>query len=96
MGTRTADSSGTHWLTLTATTVAVSIASGLGGMALKMPLTAIVLIFEFTRVVHDFVIPVSPTVAGSISVFQLYAKPKQCRSGTCAMRVSRSAPKVQV
>jgi H+/Cl- antiporter ClcA len=44
--------------------------------SMKMPLTAIVLIFEFTRVGHDFLIPVSLAVAGSISVFQLCVKRK--------------------
>jgi H+/Cl- antiporter ClcA len=39
--------------------------------SMKMPLTALVLIVEFTRVGHDFLIPISLAVAGSISVFQL-------------------------
>ena len=38
--------------------------------SMKMPLTALVLIVEFTRVGHDFLIPISLAVAGSISVFQ--------------------------
>jgi H+/Cl- antiporter ClcA len=37
--------------------------------SLKMPLTAIVLIFEFTRVGHDFLIPISLAVTGSVSGF---------------------------
>lgn len=45
--------------------------------SMKMPLTAIVLIFEFTRIGHDFLIPVSLAVAGSISVFQLCLKKTQ-------------------
>jgi H+/Cl- antiporter ClcA len=39
--------------------------------SMKMPLTAIVLIFEFTRVGHDFLIPISLAVTGSISAFHL-------------------------
>jgi H+/Cl- antiporter ClcA len=39
--------------------------------SMRMPLTAIVLVFEFTRVGHDFIVPVSLSVVGSISVFQL-------------------------
>jgi len=39
--------------------------------SMKMPLTAIALILEFTRVGHDFLIPISFAVAGSISVFWL-------------------------
>jgi H+/Cl- antiporter ClcA len=42
--------------------------------SMKMPLTAIVLIFEFTRVGHDFLIPISLAVAGSVSAFLLCAK----------------------
>ena len=39
--------------------------------SMKMPLTAIVLMIEFTRVGHDFLIPISFAVAGSISVSYL-------------------------
>lgn len=39
--------------------------------SMKMPVTAIALIVEFTRVGHDFLIPISLAVVGSISVFQL-------------------------
>ncbi|MGD0646893.1 MAG: chloride channel protein [Acidobacteriaceae bacterium] len=39
--------------------------------SMKMPLTAIVLILEFTRVGHDFLFPMSLSVAGSIAVFHL-------------------------
>jgi H+/Cl- antiporter ClcA len=40
--------------------------------SMKMPLTAIDLIFEFTRVGHDFLIPISLAVTGSVSAFHLY------------------------
>jgi hypothetical protein len=36
---------------------------------MKMPLTAIALIVEFTRIGHDFLIPISLAVAGSICIF---------------------------
>jgi H+/Cl- antiporter ClcA len=39
--------------------------------SMKMPLTAIVLTVELTRLGHDFLIPISLAVAGSIAVFQL-------------------------
>jgi H+/Cl- antiporter ClcA len=39
--------------------------------SMKMPLTTILLVFEFTRVVHEFLIPISLAVAGSYSVFHL-------------------------
>jgi H+/Cl- antiporter ClcA len=39
--------------------------------SMKMPLTAIALIIEFTRVGHDFLIPISFAVAGSVSVYYL-------------------------
>jgi uncharacterized membrane protein YkvI len=38
---------------------------------MKMPLTAVVLIIEFTRVGHDFLIPMVFGVIGSVSVFYL-------------------------
>jgi H+/Cl- antiporter ClcA len=42
--------------------------------SMQMPLTAIVLTIEFTRVGHDFLIPLSLAVAGSIAVFHLRAQ----------------------
>lgn len=39
--------------------------------SMKMPLTAIALIFEFTRIGHDFLVPISLAVAGSVSLFYL-------------------------
>ena len=39
--------------------------------SMKMPLTSIVLMIEFTRVGHDFLIPLAFAVAGSISVSSL-------------------------
>jgi H+/Cl- antiporter ClcA len=43
---------------------------------MKVPLTAIVLIFEFTRVGHDFLIPISLALSGSVSAFHLCVKRK--------------------
>jgi H+/Cl- antiporter ClcA len=43
---------------------------------MQMPLTAVVLILEFTRVSHDFLIPVLLAVAGSVSTFRLLASGK--------------------
>jgi H+/Cl- antiporter ClcA len=63
--------------------------------SMKMPLTAIVLILEFTRVGHDFLIPVSLAVAGSISVFQLCAKRKTMSIWNGRQEVSRLAPEIQ-
>jgi len=40
---------------------------------LKMPLTAIALMMEFTRVDHDFLIPMGLAVAGSVSASRLAA-----------------------
>jgi chloride channel protein, CIC family len=39
--------------------------------SMKMPLTAMALIIEFTGVGHDFLFPISFAVAGSISVYYL-------------------------
>jgi len=42
--------------------------------SMKMPLTAIVLVIEFTRVGHDFLIPIVFAVVGSASTFHLCTK----------------------
>ncbi|HEY1998062.1 chloride channel protein [Paraburkholderia sp.] len=41
--------------------------------SMQMPLTAVVLVLEFTRVSHDFLIPMLLAVAGSVSTFKLIA-----------------------
>lgn len=48
--------------------------------SMKMPLTAIVLIFEFTRVGHDLLIPISLAVTGSVSAFHLCVERKTQRT----------------
>lgn len=42
--------------------------------SMKMPLTAVVLIMEFTRVDHDFLIPILFAVSGSVACFTLCDK----------------------
>lgn len=42
--------------------------------SMKMPLTAVVLIMEFTRVGHDFLIPILFAVTGSIAIHSLCSK----------------------
>jgi H+/Cl- antiporter ClcA len=53
--------------------------------SMKMPLTAIALMVEFTRIGHDFLIPVSLAVAGSSCVFYLCTEhnlQRICQSGS--------------
>ncbi|HEV3423544.1 MAG TPA: chloride channel protein [Paraburkholderia sp.] len=47
--------------------------------SMQMPLTAVVLILEFTRVSHDFLVPVLLAVAGSVSTFKLLASVRAAR-----------------
>jgi H+/Cl- antiporter ClcA len=63
--------------------------------SMKMPLTAIVLIFEFTRVGHDFLIPISLAVTGSVSAFHLCVERKTQPPGERTMKISRLAPEIQ-
>jgi H+/Cl- antiporter ClcA len=56
--------------------------------SMKMPLTAIVLILEFTRVGHDFLFPISLAVAGSISVFHLCTE----RNVRCNLGRNKQSP----
>ena len=54
--------------------------------SMKMPVTAIILIMEFTRISGDFLVPISLAVAGSMAMFQFLAqrhanqqwKPQHC------------------
>ena len=63
---------------------------------MKMPLTAIVLIFECTRVGHDFLIPISLAVTGSVSAFHLCVwNAKHNPPGERTMKISRLAPEIQ-
>jgi H+/Cl- antiporter ClcA len=41
---------------------------------MQMPITAVVLMFEFTRVSQDFLIPVLFAVGGALLAFQACAK----------------------
>lgn len=47
--------------------------------SMQMPLTAVVLMLEFTRVNHDFLIPVLLAVAGSVSTFKLAKRMAETR-----------------
>jgi H+/Cl- antiporter ClcA len=42
--------------------------------SMQMPLTALVLMLEFTRVSHDLLVPMLLSIAGSVSTFRLLAK----------------------
>jgi hypothetical protein len=64
--------------------------------SMKMPLTATVLIFEFTRVGHDFLIPISLAVLPDqsrrfISVWNAKHNPP----GERTMKISRLAPEIR-
>ena len=58
----------------TAPTGAFAIVGGAAFLAasMKMPMTAICLMIEFTRVPHDFWVPIGFSVAGAIAVFQFF------------------------
>jgi H+/Cl- antiporter ClcA len=60
--------------------------------SMKMPLTAIVLTMEFTHIGHDFLVPISLAVAGSVCVFQLAsgASPRRESSRLIPARDPRS------
>jgi H+/Cl- antiporter ClcA len=52
---------------------AVVGAAAFVAVSMKMPMTAVALILEFTRVGPDFIVPVLFAVAGSVSVGELCA-----------------------
>lgn len=56
--------------------------------SMQMPLTAVVLILEFTRVSHDFLVPILLAVAGSVSMFKLLVSVWAARSH----KVAAAAP----
>ncbi|KVN16954.1 MULTISPECIES: chloride channel protein [unclassified Burkholderia] len=45
--------------------------------SMQMPLTAIVLVVEFTRVGHDFLIPMLIAAAGAVAVFRVLARRRE-------------------
>jgi H+/Cl- antiporter ClcA len=51
--------------------------------SMQMPVTALVLIMEFTRANHDFLLPLLLSVAGSVSTFRLAAR---LYTGSCVSR----------
>jgi H+/Cl- antiporter ClcA len=59
--------------------------------SMQMPLTAVVLILEFTRVSHDFLIPILLAVAGSVSTFKLISTVWAARSVPGATQAKAAA-----
>ncbi|WP_323122827.1 chloride channel protein [Burkholderia alba] len=57
-------------------------ASAFLAASMQMPLTAVVLLLEFTRVNHDFLIPILLAVAGSVSTFKLATRRAEHRLKT--------------
>lgn len=62
------------WPGVPAGAYAVIGAAAFLGASMSMPLTAIVLITEFTRIDHDFLVPIILAVAGSVCTCRLCAK----------------------
>jgi len=54
--------------------------------SMAMPLTAILLVFEFTRIGHDFVVPILFAVAGSVGASRLCAVAEEARRARTAAR----------
>jgi H+/Cl- antiporter ClcA len=50
--------------------------------SMQMPVTALVLMIEFTRVDHDFLFPILLCIAGSVSTFKLLEQMRARRAGT--------------
>ncbi len=48
--------------------------------SMQMPITAVVLMLELTRVNHDFLFPMLLCVAGSVSTFKLLARPRAAQA----------------
>lgn len=71
------------WPGLSAGTFAIIGAGAFLAASMQMPITATVLILEFTHVNHDLAIPLLLAVAGSVSTLRLLAR---------AQRPSRGAP----
>jgi H+/Cl- antiporter ClcA len=62
--------------------------------SMQMPITAVVLMFELTRVNHDFLIPMLLCIAGSVSTFKWLARPPVALAPANAQRKSISAQAV--
>jgi len=62
---------------------------------MKMPLTAIVLILEFTRVGHDFLIRISLALPDQSRRFISVWNAKHNPPGERTMKISRLAPEIQ-
>jgi H+/Cl- antiporter ClcA len=59
------------WTTGSLTDFAIIGGAAFLAASMKMPLTAIVLTVEFTRIGQEFLVPLSLAVAGSVSIFHL-------------------------
>ena len=58
---------------MTDDSIAIVGASAFLAASMRMPLTALVLMVEFTRVNHDFIILMLLCIAGSLSTFKWIA-----------------------
>jgi len=65
---------GLAWPGVPAGAYAVIGAAAFLASSMSMPLTAIVLVTEFTRIDHDFLVPIILAVAGSVCACRLCAK----------------------
>jgi len=65
-------------------------ASAFLAASMRMPLTAVILMMEFTRIDHDFLVPILFSVAGSVAASRLLEYFKQCRAS------ARSSPAMLV
>ncbi|WP_052145189.1 chloride channel protein [Burkholderia sp. ABCPW 111] len=68
------------WPGMPAGACAIVGAAAFLAASMQMPLTATVLIVEFTRVGHDFLIPMLIAVAGSVAAFRLIARYREKRA----------------
>lgn len=55
--------------------------------SMQMPLAALVLMLEFTRANHDFVIPMLLCIAGSLSTFNSMVQRRVMQADTISPRV---------
>jgi H+/Cl- antiporter ClcA len=62
--------------------------------SMQMPVTAVVLMLELTRVNHDCLIPMLLCIAGSVSTFKLLARPSTAQAPANAQRMSVPAQAV--
>ncbi|MGF6267297.1 H+/Cl- antiporter ClcA [Paraburkholderia youngii] len=74
---------------------AVVGASAFLAASMQMPLTAIVLMVEFTRAGHDMLVPMLLSTTGSVAAFKLLAKAVDVRLQTTQQRTrSHGQPRI--